>query len=270
MKIENPKSKGVGGSAVVAALGLAGLMLSACGGAGEHRQPTLEVHASPAPEAGMASKLAIRLRDAAGRPITRLEAVHEKPLHFLIMSRDLAFFAHEHPEPGPGGEFALDFTFPRAGEYVVFGDYKPEGGRGAVSAARITVRGPGVMKDPDLGKDDLSEAKRFGSFEVKLDSMIHGGESMLTFTITREGRPVSDLRPYLGALGHLVIVDPSASSLLHSHPMDGGAPGKVSFHTKLQPKGVYKLWAEFRPEGLPLRAEFVIEAPESGSPAHSH
>ena len=270
MKIENPKSQSVGGSAMVAALGLASLMMSACGGTEQRQQPSMEVHASQGPEAGKASELTIRLRDPEGGLITRLETVHEKQLHFLIMSRDLGFFAHEHPGRKENGELVLDFTFPRAGEYALFGDYKPEGGRSTVSVARINVRGSGVMKDPDLRKDDLRDAKRVGAFEVKLDQMLHGAESMLTFTITRDGRPVSDLRPYLGALGHLVIVDATVSSLLHGHPMEGGETGKVSFHTKFQSRGLYKLWAEFRPEGRPLRADFVIEAQESAGASHSH
>ena len=269
MTTQTTKSPRLTGSAALATLGLAGLMLSAC--SGEQRwAPSMEVHTSAVPEAGRPSELTLRLKDQEGRPIVRLETVHQKKLHFLIMSRDLDFFAHEHPELKDGGELTLTFTFPRAGEYVLFGDYKPEGGRSTVSSARISVQGSGGMKDPDLKKDDLTHAKRIGVFEVKLNQMLHGADSMLTFTITREGRPVSDLRPYLGAMGHLVIVDPAATSLLHSHPLDSGQPGMVSFHTTLPSKGLFKLWAEFRPEGTPLRVDFVIEADQTRAPSHSH
>lgn len=249
---------------------LAGVLLSGCGVSGPGAVPSMQVESAGTPIAGTETKLTIRLKDGEGRPIDRLDVVHEKKLHFLIMSRDLAFFAHEHPGQKEDGSLALDFTFPGAGEYILFADYTPTGGRGTVSSTRLRVQGRGDMSEPALEKDDLSRAKRSGSYDVKLDLAAHGTESMLTFTITRQGRPVADLRPYLGALGHLVLVDPAATRLLHSHPMGAGDPGKVSFHTTFPAPGLYKLWAEFRPGGESLRVDFVIEVPESKGGPHAH
>ncbi len=234
---------------------LAGLLLASCAA---NVAPSMHVAVSREPAPGQPVELAIRLKDGVGRPIERLEVVHEKPLHFLVMSSDLSFFAHEHPEPRPDGALRLDFTFPAAGEYVLFGDYTPVGGRGTISSTRLAV--PGAAPKPAvLVKDDLSKSRRSGDYEVRLDLVDHGEQSMLTFKVTKDGRPVADLRPYLGALGHLVLVDPGATKLLHSHPFDPGEPGQVAFHTAFPAPGLYKLWAEFRPEGKPLRVEFVVE-----------
>lgn len=220
--------------------------------------------------AGSPNALRIFLSDGQGKPVERLQVVHEKKLHFLVISRDLSFFAHEHPQQQADGLQALTFSFPRPGEYVLFGDYTPEGASQVVSSARLTVPGVSAMKEPSLKPDDLAHARRSGAFEVKLDQKASGAESVLTFSLTKGGKPVTDLQPYLGALGHLVLVDPGASKLLHSHPLGAGEPGKVAFHTAFPAPGPYKLWAEFRPEGQPLRVDFVIASSGEGGKPHAH
>src|SRR5688572_17953869 len=116
---------------------LAGLLLSGCGVPGKDAAPSMQVETTGDPAAGTATELTIRLKDREGRPINRLEVVHDKKLHFLIMSSDLAFFAHEHPELQDDGSLMLDFTFPRAGEYVLFADYTPQGGAATVTSTRL-------------------------------------------------------------------------------------------------------------------------------------
>ncbi len=220
--------------------------------------------------AGKPSTLTIRLTDGAGKPVDQLQVVHEKKLHFLIMSRDLTFFAHEHPQRQAEGVQTLPFTFPRPGEYVLFGDYTPEGASQVVSSTRLTVPGTSTMKDPVLKPDDLAHAKHVGAYDVKLDQKVDKGQTTLTFTLTKGGKPVADLQPYLGALGHLVVVDPSASTLLHSHPMGPGDPGKVTFHTSFPSPGLYKMWGEFRPDGQVVRADFVVDASGAAVAPHTH
>src|SRR4051794_36854439 len=48
--------------------------------------------------------------------VRRFETVHEKLMHFFIISRDLGHFSHEHPTPLPDGSFSLRYTFPASGE----------------------------------------------------------------------------------------------------------------------------------------------------------
>jgi hypothetical protein len=37
-----------------------------------------------------------------------------------------------------------------------------------------------------------------------------------------EVRPITDIEPYLGAMGHLVILSSDTRMFLHAHPMEGG------------------------------------------------
>ena len=52
----------------------------------------------------------------------------------------------------------------------------------------------------------------------------------LDFTVTRDGRPVAGIQPYLGARGHLVALREGDLAYLHVHPHDGEQPaGAVPF-----------------------------------------
>src|SRR5690625_6712189 len=49
--------------------------------------------------------------------------------------------------------------------------------------------------------------------------------------------------PYLGALGHVVIIDEQAEKFIHVHPISNN---ETIFETQFEKAGIYKLWAEFK------------------------
>ena len=53
--------------------------------------------------------------------------VHEKILHLLMVSSDLAWFSHEHPELQTDGTFVLKTSFPHGGEFTLYHDFTPSG-----------------------------------------------------------------------------------------------------------------------------------------------
>ena len=83
-----------------------------------------------------------------------------------------------------------------------------------------------------------------------------GEESELTLTVSRDGRPVTDLQPYLGAYGHLVALRDGDLAYLHVHPAgepgDGTtAPGPdVALRRRPRPSaGTYRLFLDFQHGG---------------------
>ena len=74
-----------------------------------------------------------------------------------------------------------------------------------------------------------------------------GQEAQLTFRISRRGRPVKDLQPYLGSYGHLVALHTPELSYSHVHPNgDDLASGAITFNTELRERGTYRLFLQFR------------------------
>ena len=83
---------------------------------------------------------------------------------------------------------------------------------------------PGAFAPEPLGPDRL--AAEVDGYDVTLDGdLVVGAETVLTATISRDGVPVTDLEPYLGAYGHLVSLRDGDLGYLHVHPDEDGGPG---------------------------------------------
>lgn len=199
----------------------------------------LVVTAAAAVLPGKPAELTLRPVDPRGRPVRELEIVHEHPLHAVIVSEDLSFYAHEHPEPKPGspGEFLLKgLTLPAAGRYVVFGDYRPKSAATAMvngRGPRFEFKIPGEPRTPEPLKEDYDTVKTVDGYTFRLrcnGDVFKAGEDMfLRYGIERDGAGVADLEPLMGERGHLVVIDAAADRFIHEHPLDltdGAAAGK--------------------------------------------
>ena len=93
-----------------------------------------------------------------------------------------------------------------------------------------------------------------------------GSPTELTVTVTKDGKPVTTLQPYLGAFGHLVALRDGDLAYLHVHPEgDEPKPGQnggpqVKFATDVPTAGRYLLYLDFQVDGQVHTAEFVVDA----------
>jgi uncharacterized membrane protein len=218
----------------------------------------------PAP--GQTARLTFTPRRSDGSVVKDLAVVHTKKLHLIVVSRDLSFFDHVHPEPQPDGTLALDYRFPTPGEFLLYADLTPVGDRNQVFRLPVTVSGTPPIPQPLIATP--AQGKSFGPYRVQLamnpDPPARNDETSLTFTISRDGVPVGDLEPFLGAGGHCVILSEDTNAYLHSHPltMDRVNYGPtVTFHATFRRAGRYKVWAQFLHHHTPLTADFVIDVP---------
>jgi hypothetical protein len=124
---------------------------------------------------------------------------------------------------------------------------------------------------------------------MPMPGVIKSGEDVMLHFQVRDaaGKPVSDLQPYLGAMGHAVLLSADSNIYLHTHPTDGahaedaqaegaqaegdhakmehaapaaGAKGgpDVMFHTNFPVPGLYKVWGQFQHKGRIVTAPFVL------------
>ncbi|MEU3522706.1 hypothetical protein AB0E62_02310 [Streptomyces sp. NPDC038707] len=219
---------------------------------------------TPAVTAGRRTDLKFAVvRDATGRPLTAYQEEHTKELHLIIASRDLAHFQHLHPARAADGTWSTSLTLPRAGAYRVFADFTPDGGEGLTLGADLTASGtyaPAPLPAP------AATAEADG-YEVSLRGRLSPGRAgELTLGVTRDGKPVRDLQPYLGAYGHLVALRSGDLGYLHVHP--GGEPGDgttrpgpgISFTTTAPSTGTYRLFLDFKHAGRVHTAAFTVRA----------
>jgi hypothetical protein len=93
-------------------------------------------------------------------------------------------------------------------------------------------------------------------------------DQTLVLTYTADGKPVTDLQPWLGALSHLVLIHEDAATFVHSHPQEEvpsagrPTPSTLSFYARFPKPGLYKGWAQFQRGGEVHTAPFVIRVVE--------
>lgn len=187
---------------------------------------TANVAPSPMPVTpGAKTDLTIRLVDPLGSivKLDQLEIVHEEPLHLLMVSSDLSWYAHEHPAPQPDGTFKLPgFVFPAAGEYILYHDYTPKGKPQQVPQFKLKIAGDAPAPKPLVENYDVVGLVDGYEFRVRCngEKFFAGKDSIIRVGIDRDGQPVTDIEPYLGAMGHLVIISQDLKEFVHSHPLD--------------------------------------------------
>ena len=216
------------------------------------------------PQPGQPTRLSLTLRRADNRIVRDFAVVHTKKLHLIVASRDLSFFDHVHPALQSNGAFILDYTFPNPGEYLLYADLTPTRDRNQVFRLPVTVTG--TPPAPQTLVVTPTQAKLFGDYRIALsvspEPPQSRDETFLTFTVSENGVPVTDLEPFLGAGGHCVVLSEDTQNYLHSHPAESGAGRfgpSVTFHTVIPHPGKYKIWGQFLHRGRPLTADFVVE-----------
>ncbi len=218
---------------------------------------------TPRPTAGPSTELRLLITGPDERPVTAYEIAHGKRLHLIVVRRDLASFQHLHPTLDPAtGVWTTTMDASAAGTYRVFADVVPEGHDGLTLGTDLAVAGAFAPAPPETTE---SRTVRVDGYEVRLGGTVRAGQSgTLTATVSRAGRPVTDLDPYLEAYGHLVALRQSDLAYLHVHP--DGHPGDgttaagptVEFTVDVPTTGVYRLYLDFQHDGVVRTAPFVL------------
>lgn len=239
----------------------------------------MEFKSDPAQlEAGKAATLYYTPKEEGNdKAAVPLDVVHDKKLHLIIVSKDLSYFEHIHPEYNSDGSYQINVLpaekeyakgmghnetkFPFGGEYVMFQDYSPAGAGHQLGRIPVTVKGkekPAVK----YTKENLTWASKDGyRVDMSFDKEVKTGQ-MLTMkvNVTKDGKPVTNLENYLGALGHMVVISEDTEQYLHVHPMDSDKKGpEIMFHTTFEKPGIYRAFLQFQHEGKIQTSDFVVK-----------
>jgi hypothetical protein len=229
---------------------------------GEYR---MEIAVTPGAGGRGASKLRLTIRDpATDRPVSSFATIHERLLHVFVIDRQLEYFRHIHPEQVSDGTFELRENIP-PGQFMVIADFLPLSGRPQMLQHAIVTpgyRGTLFAGPPNLTPEVPSEKVDRG-VRVRLDAMTlrAGKEATLRFTLTDAitNEPISDLEPFLGAPGHLLLVSADLTESNHVHPEEPATHGPtITFQPILPAAGSYKVWLQFQHRGVVSTVSFVL------------
>ncbi|HXG84260.1 MAG TPA: cupredoxin domain-containing protein [Pyrinomonadaceae bacterium] len=263
-----------------------------------HRTFRIDFKSEPVTiQAGTPTMLAFTVKDKQGATVKDLQVVHEKPMHLLVVSKDLAEFYHIHPEQSADGSYRVSHVFPNGGDYKLYADFTPKNAVQVVEQIDVKVAGTERAKvalQPDTSFEKSVEGLKVimkPSAEIKA-----GQELTLDFQAfdASSGKPATDLQNYLGELAHFVIISEDMKDFVHAHPMAKGekmnemkigdakaddhsagghdhstmegttskpSASEVSAHTAFPRAGLYKLWAQFQRGGKVISVPFVVNVP---------
>jgi hypothetical protein len=211
-----------------------------------------------------------------------LDLQHEKKIHLIVVSEDLSYFEHIHPDYQADGSYLIkvlgksqnysngtgknETRFDHGGNYFLFADYKPTGGSHQVEKVALTVKGnkkPGVT----FKQDKLSGTS--GNFSVSLAAtggkLISGTQMHIAGTVRKDGKDIdaATLEDYLGAKAHMVVISLDEKEYLHVHP--DVANGKFDLHTTFKKPGIYRGWVQFQSEGKVHTIDFTMNVAQGSA-----
>ncbi|MFE4867312.1 hypothetical protein [Streptomyces sp. NPDC056682] len=189
-----------------------------------------------------------------GKPVTDFALDQTKRMHFYAIRTDLTGFQHVHPTMAADGTWSADLSSLAAGSWRMFASLTPNSGTGKgkdfVLSRTVTV--PGDTAKTPLPAPATSTQVDGYTVTVKGELMA-GMAHPLTVSIAKDGKPVTDLEPYLDTYAHLTAFHEGDAAFAHLHPTtkvtgNHGGPG-LSFHAELPTSGNWRLFLQFQTGG---------------------
>lgn len=223
---------------------------------------TLDVRPEGELKASVPATLRMSVLSKGGQPVKGFKESHEAMVHLILVRAGLDQFAHLHPEVNAeSGELTVRHTFPVGGTYHLFADFQDQGGSAGLAVGEVHVAGE-VPPAPALEPDAPGTVTGDGlTAQVSVERSKAGSEATIRFVLsTPDGKPVTDLEPYMGAMGHLNEVSADATQFVHSHPVGGdGEKNRVTFTVHFRTAGLYKGWGQFKRGGRVQVVPFVLQ-----------
>ena len=205
-----------------------------------------------------------------------LDVHHEKKIHLIIVSNDLSYFEHIHPEFNASGNYDIkvlekghpytiskghnETRFDNGGEYTMFADYSPTGGPHQVE--KIVFNVSGKAKSIVTYKENNLKSEVDGyvvTLEPEGGKFITNQLMHIVGIIKQNGKQVeaNQFENYLGAKAHMVVVGLEDKAYLHVHPEVND--GKLDLHTTFDKPGIYRGWLQFQTNGKVHAAQFTLK-----------
>jgi hypothetical protein len=225
---------------------------------------------------------------------------------FIVRMPDMKAFWHLHPDQTQPGEFAQNLPIMPEGRYKLYADIVHHTGFPETEVATVNL--PAVRGEPfsgdDAGSSDLSPSDNVSQLsngdrmvwlrdappgpngERRAISNLKAGQPYwFRFRVEdKDGKPATDLEPYMGMAGHAVFVSTDGNIFAHVHPagsvsmaavnlaegrspkaamqnMDHSSPAaEVSFPYGFPRPGEYRIFVQVKRAGKVETGAFVARA----------
>lgn len=200
-----------------------------------------------------------------------LEVVHEMKMHLMIVNEELSWFNHIHPEEQADGMYHVSETFPAAGKYLLYTDYKPSGGTQEVNRHTIEVSGALTFRQQPLETKLVSTVNDYTISFLNGNDLKTNSVQELQFSVVKNGQALQekDMQLYLGATSHIVMINKADYDFLHIHPAsDSRFP--IYAETNIKKTGLYRMWVQFKINDIVHTADFTVTVSRGGEKSEMH
>lgn len=214
---------------------------------------------------------------------------------FIVRMPDMKAFWHLHPDQTQPGDFVQNLPIMGEGQYRLYADIVHHTGFPETQVATVNL--PSVageaMSGDDAGSVELVPADKVaplsGGYRMvwERDEKPFKANQPYWFRFRvedKDGKPATDLEPYMGMAGHAVFMSTDGNVFAHVHPagsvsmaavnlaetgspkagmenMDHGSNGaEVSFPYGFPKPGEYRIFVQVKRAGKVETAEFVAKA----------
>jgi hypothetical protein len=225
---------------------------------------------------------------------------------FIVRMPDMKAFWHLHPDQVQPGDFTVNLPTMPEGQYKLYADIVHHTGFPETQVATVNL--PAVMGEAlsgdDSGSFDLADtdkvAQLSGGYRMVRESDVPPGPDgerrvipklkagqpyWFRFRVEdKDGKPATDLEPYMGMAGHAVFLSADGNVFAHVHPagsvsmaavnlaegrnpkagmenMEHNAPAaEVSFPYGFPQPGEYRIFVQVKRAGKVETGEFVARA----------
>ncbi|MFE7874654.1 copper resistance protein CopC [Micromonospora humida] len=208
--------------------------------------------------AGVRADYRFRIVGADGKAATRFAVVHDKPLHMVVVGRDLSGYQHLHPTMAADGTWSVPLTLTRPGGYRIYADFSVTGAAGTTVPLVLGVdhQVPGAHTPVPL--PPAASQSTAGPFTVTMGGTPTVGVTVpLSFRL--DGVDPARLERYLGAYGHLVVVREGDLGYVHVHPDQELVDGTVRFWLTAPSAGRYRAFFDFQVDGTVHTAQYTLD-----------
>lgn len=197
-----------------------------------------------------------RIVNSAGAAVDDMDIGHEKRMHLIVVSRDMAHYRHVHPELQPDGSWAVPLSLPEAGVYRAYADFS-RAGRSHTLATDLFV--DGALRARALPAPSAT-AEGEGYTATVTGREDAASEVDLTYRVATTAGPVDDIEPYLGAAAHVVALREGDMAFTHAHAEPrAGDPAGLSVAVHAPSAGRYRVFIQFQHDGAVRTVAHTLE-----------
>ena len=194
-----------------------------------------------------------------GAPVTDFAQRGDRQMNLLVVRRDMSGYQHLYPIMDSDDTWTVPLQLAEPGSYRAIAEFLPGTAATPVTLG-VDLEAPGLVEPAPISKvSTIAEVE--GYTVIWTGDLVSGSVSRIWMHVMRDNVPVTDLDPFLGGAGHMVILREGDLAYLHVHPVAGPRQDTaIDFDADVPTAGYYRMFLDFQHHGQVRTVEFTALA----------